>query len=770
MKQFIVTLGLFFICTLGVMAQVKISGKIVDAQTDKALEFVNVALYLNDSTYLSGRMTDDSGVFEFENVAFGNYNICATFLGYNETKTQRYFIDKNTNIGDIQLHPKEVELNEVAITASQVVYKADRQIIVPNANQIKASNNGLKLLENLQLPRIEIDPMTKAVKMMNEKEVQLRINGVLVTKDEILSLNPADIIRIEYHDDPGMRYGEVGAVIDFVTRVRESGGSLMLNLGEGITGIDFAEDVFAAKVNHKKSEFGINAYWHRRDIKWTRENIETYNFPNSQLIRSEKGKETRFRENNLNLSLNYTLYDTDKYLFNARFRNRNDDTPHSFDDRNSIITSSDGSEPLEVVNHSTWKSNAPSLDLYFQKNLKKDQLLILNVVGTYIDSKSSRLYTEQKKDEILTDIYSNIEGKKYSLIAEGIYEKNIKNNKISAGVRHTQSYTNNIYKGNIASDVSMNTAETYAFAEFQSKVNKFNYSLGLGMMRTYNSQAGKSNQKYIFRPKIKLSYNINSNLFLRYSGYVSGYAPSLSDLNNVEQLMDSLQIQRGNPDLKTVTFYTNELTFGFNKGIFRGELQAVYSYDHKPIMDQVVFENNKFVHSKANQKGFHRISVYGSLNTKIWKDYVVLSVRPMFRRYISNGNNYSHTYSTWRIAADLMFNYKGWNLAVNAQSRWNNFWGETESRGERMSMIMVGYTAPKWALGIWTANPFSKSYYTDSRNRSELTPKYSKVYTDDLGAGKLFVLNFTLNLDFGRKYKAASKRLNNDDSDAGILK
>jgi hypothetical protein len=31
------------------------------------------------------------------------------------------------------------------------------------------------------------------------------------------------------------------------------------------------------------------------------------------------------------------------------------------------------------------------------------------------------------------------------------------------------------------------------------------------------------------------------------------------------------------------------------------------------------------------------------------------------------------------------------------------------------------------------------------------------------------MVNFTLNLNFGRQYKAANKRLNNDDTDAGIM-
>lgn len=768
MIRFTFFLILSAIC-LSSIAQIKISGRIIDAKTNEALEYVNVSLLKNDSTFVKGVETDDKGVFAFNGVTSGDYNLCAVYMGYNKSYTAITNTKKNLELGDVLLYTSDIALGEVTINGNSVVYKADRQLIIPNEEQIKASNTGLKLLENLHLPRIEINPLTKAVTMTGNKEVQLRMNGRQVTKEEIMSINPSDIVRIEYHDDPGMRYGDAGAVIDFITRVKESGGNIMADIREGI-GLDWAEDNFSAKYNHKKSEFSVGGYWSRRDIEWTRENVETFNFPSSQLIRTEKGEATRYKERNLNLSLNYALHETDSYLFNVRFRNKNDDTPNAFDDRKSTIYSSDGSNPLDVVNHSTWKSNSPSLDLYFQKNLKNDQLIVFNVVGTYIDSKSTRSYTENQNSNLLTDIYSNIEGDKYSLITEGIYEKGIGKSKISTGVKHTQSYTNNKYMGNVSSNVSMNTAETYAFAEYQLKQGKFNYALGLGMMRTYNSQGGSSNEKYIFRPKIRISYNPNNHIYLRYTAQTSGYAPSLSDLNNVEQEMDSLQIQRGNPNLRTVVYYNTDLTFGFNKWIFSGELRVGYNYDRKPIMEQIVFENDKFIHTKANQKGFHRISVFGSLKTKLWGDHLVLGIYPTFRRYISEGNNYSHNYNMWRVNGSLNFNYNGWFASVDVYSRWNNFWGETLSRGERGHMVGAGYNAKKWTLGVFTFNPFSKNYFQESFNRSALTPKYSKVYSDDLGQGRLIAINLSINLNFGRQFNSGNKRLNNDDSDAGIMK
>ena len=80
-----------------------------------------------------------------------------------------------------------------------------------------------------------------------------------------------------------------------------------------------------------------------------------------------------------------------------------------------------------------------------------------------------------------------------------------------------------------------------------SKVGKLVYTMGSGVMRTYNSQGDVSQSKIIFRPTLKLSYNLTKNLLVRYTGYISGYSPSLSDMNDVSQNIDNYQVRRGNP-------------------------------------------------------------------------------------------------------------------------------------------------------------------------------------------------------------------------------
>ncbi|MBB4035891.1 hypothetical protein GGR21_001786 [Dysgonomonas hofstadii] len=752
------------------VAQVKVSGKIIDTDTKEIVEFANIALLNQDSTFVAGASSDTKGLFAFNCIPNGNYILSATFVGYGKKYMPVDCTAKDAELGNIGLSPSDIALQDVTVTANSVIQKPDRKVIIPSDAQIKASNSGVTLLRNLQLSRVVVNPINNTITVPSGEAVQLRINGVEVTMQEVVALQPQDIIRIEYHDEPGMRYGNALAVIDYITHRKESGGSLSANLGNVFFDrMDWGENFVSAKVNHKKSEFGINAYWSRRGIKWTRENKETFNMPDKTLERVEDGQPTRFENDRLNLALNYSLQETDKYMFNAVLRYNYEDTPKEFSDRTSMIHASDSDDPLQISDHSTWRGKTPSLDLYYQRNLKNDQLLIFNIVGTYIDSRSTRLYQEINEENDLS-IYSSVLGDKYSLIAEGIYEKSFKSGKLSAGLKHTQSYTKNKYEGDVATDIGLNFAETYAFVEYQLRKNKFNYTFGLGAMRSYNSQGGNSNEKYIFRPTLKASYNINDNAYIRYNGYMSGYSPSLSDLNNVQQDIDALQVRRGNPDLNTVWFLSNTINAGFNKGMFGAEFYARYSYDHKPVMEQITFDSNinKFIRTNVNHKAFHRINAELALKFKPLKDHITLTVAPGLNRYISEGNDYTHTYNNWRVRASLNANYKNWMFNAEWHPRWNWYWGETLNLGEEIHVISAGYNAQKWSLSLVMFNPFTDNYTQGSRNQSKLVPNISDVYTNNLR--QVLMVNFTLNLNFGRQYKAGNKRLNNDDSDAGIMK
>ena len=97
------------------------------------------------------------------------------------------------------LDSQAIELNTVTVSADPVIRKIDRQIITPNEQQRRASTNGINLIIALNLPRISVSTLNNTINIDGQDAVQLRINGVEVTTEEVLALNPHNISRVEYY-------------------------------------------------------------------------------------------------------------------------------------------------------------------------------------------------------------------------------------------------------------------------------------------------------------------------------------------------------------------------------------------------------------------------------------------------------------------------------------------------------------------------------------------------------------------------------------------
>jgi hypothetical protein len=259
---------------------------------------------------------------------------------------------------------------------------------------------------------------------------------------------------------------------------------------------------------------------------------------------------------------------------------------------------------------------------------------------------------------------------------------------------------------------------------------------------------------------------------LKYKGYTSGYQPSLAQMSDVSQQMDKYQIRQGNPNLKPVMFVANELNLTWQSKYVSLDVWAKYSYDHKPIMDesveQIINGMPMVVRTYANQRGFHRLNVSPSVQVRLVQNRLMFTVAPFANYFVSQGNSYTHTHFNPGVRASVMGMYNGWVFHADVTTRYNNLWGETLEYGEFYHTISVGYNAEKWGFRVMMMNPFSvKGYSTDVRDLSAIAPNTMHAEMKDFH--QTLILNFHCNLDFGTRRSDAGKRINNEDTDNGIL-
>ena len=749
--------------------KIEIKGTVCDA-AKQAIEYANVVLQTIDSTFVNGVTTNPEGQFEFKSTDEGDYQLVISSMGYNTAYITLNGIKRHTDLGSIVLDSTSIALEGVTITGSSQINRADRKLVFPSAMQLKASTNGVNLLQELMLPRILVNPMNNSIGLSGGGELQLRINGVKAEADEIKALRPADIIRIEYHDNPGLRYGNAEVVLDYIVRRPETGGSFGTELMQGLNA-GWGNYNLYGKVNHKKSEFGFSYFMGPRNFNGSyRDNEEVFHLSDGKSLRRlELGEPSKLTLLQQNMNVSYSLQASDKSFFSTTFRMYANDQPH-WDYKGMLYNTNNETDRIHMKDYTDRNYMTPSLDLYYQHNLKNQQTLVFNLVGTYQRDRTNRLYQESFEEEILTDINNYTLGNKYSVIAEAIYEKQFaKGQALSFGINHTQSHANNEYRNGHTFETNMNQGNSYLFSEYRGTINKLNYRLGLAMTRFYYSQSGKeqSTENYSFNPSLVLNYTISDNSFLRWKGNIYNASPSLGDLSAVEQAVDSFQIRRGNPNLKSYMCYFTELTYEWKKGIFYTNLWAAYDYRPNAIMDEKIQEGNKIVQTWNNQKDWQKVS--GRLMFRVGPihDILQLSLTSGVNHYMSHGNEYSHTYTNWFCEAQASVNYKKFSLFWQINTNWNNFWGETLSGGENIQILGMYYKHKDLRLGLGAFNPFTNDYKVQSENWNKFASNKSKNYIKE--SSRLFTVSVSYNFSFGRTFKTAQRKVNNSDNDSGVM-
>jgi len=234
MRQLIMLISMLLVQGMA-MASNRIGGVVLDDNDASPLIGATVVLSDEMGKQVMGVTTDARGRFLMKEVEAGSYVLQCSYVGYESFTMKLTSFNKNIDLGEIRLKSSSALLDEVVVKGEKVIQKIDRQLVMPTETQKKASTNGVSLLQHLQFSGLTVNPMTKSIATNDGEAVQLRINGVQATHEEVVALRPEDVVRVEYHEQPGLRYGGAAAVIDYIVKRKESGGNVSADLTNGVS-------------------------------------------------------------------------------------------------------------------------------------------------------------------------------------------------------------------------------------------------------------------------------------------------------------------------------------------------------------------------------------------------------------------------------------------------------------------------------------------------------------------------------------------------------
>lgn len=672
-------------------------------------------------------------------------------------------------------------LGEVTVNGMRVINKVDRQVLLPTSTMKKHSSNGYDLLNKMTLNGIITNPERQEIRSLRGGGVQVRINDIKANPQDITALRPDEVVRVEYIDNPGVRYsdGSIDAVINFVVKRRYAGYVGGLGTMQAFTtGFNNSNAYF--KYNYKKSEFCIYYNFSYRGYDERKVDSEnTYFFPDgTQRQRQYLGYNTDFMYTTNTVQLGYNLAEPDKYTLNVSlYYNQNNTPKYGYNQLAKETSMPD----LYIYNKKSKKMYIPSLDIYWSLNLPKKQNITANVVGTYIGTDYNNLsrnylFSQSPEQSMQADPVNDYSysttGRKYSLISEAIYTKNFNREVFSAGGEYTVSHTDNAYKGAVNTDAVLNSNNLYLFAQLQGKLGVFNYQVGLGANYLAIHQGDIGFNKWTLRPQLSLSTKITDNLFVRYSGRMSQLSPSLSQLSDVRNQSDELNASDGNTGLKPYTGYSNSLTVSWTRPLFNFQLYGSWYYAPDIIMTSYIPELQDdgtylLISKPENQKSFSRKSLAAYFTLHAIRDILDISLYGDYSNYSSRGLAYSHNYDAWRWGGSANLMLGRWNVSASFYTAPKSYFAESMGKGENQSNLSVSYKYKdlKVGLGVLLLG-YPQGYDYVGKTDSKYLQSTSHTYIKDNGNMVYFTLSY--NFSHGRKYQTERKKLHNSDNDNGI--
>ncbi len=657
----------------------------------------------------------------------------------------------------------EQSLQEIVIEAPKVIHKADMDVYHPSKSAVENSKNGMQLLDNLMIPALTVSDALGTVQASGES-VQLRINGRESTVDQVRALLPETVRRVEWIDNPGLRYGGASYVLNFIVANPTAGGSLQAS-GRQALNTAWGFYMADAKFNSGRSQWEAGANFKLTNkIKTHRDYTETFTYPDgSSLTRNEDSRGGSMDNSMGNAWASYSYIKPDTTVFMAELG-----WNQGFTDKflyRGLLSLSDGSPDILLTDSHGDKGSTPSLSLYWQQSLPRKQTLIVSFNGSFYFGRTYSDYIERHGDATspITDIHTNIRDRNQAYAVEADYIKNWANARFTAGVNYSANRNRSQYMNLDGQIFHQRQDRVYLFAEYFRRMGKWTATVGMGVQYTdfLFRESDRGNHSWSPRPQATLTYSPgrNHNLRLSFTSWQS--TPSLSETNVVPQQLDGFQWRVGNQNLKTASSYMLTLRYSFNlprvNGMFG--IRAFTSPD--AITPLLRWEGDRLLTTYENSRGLQNLSFFIAPQIEIIPGWLEASGYVQYRMERMRGAGYSLRHNCWSGNASVRLMHWGFVLTGQYMRSERDLWGEKISWGEDLNVIDLSYNWKSWQFGAGVIMPFGK-YDQGSKSLSKWNRNEQHQRLDM----RMMFVSVSYNLQWGRQRRGAEKLIDvNADAD-----
>ncbi|PXX25005.1 TonB-dependent receptor domain-containing protein [Arenibacter sp. ARW7G5Y1] len=227
---FLLTLTTYAQGGQGPQEPIKITGTVLDQETDQPLEYATLVLQsVRNPEKVTGGITDVNGRFEVE-TSPGNYNISVEYISYKSYKLNNQSLRSSTDLGVIRLSLDVAQLAEVEVVGERttVELRLDKKVYNVGSDLTVKGGSVTDVLSNV--PSVSVD-VEGNISLRGNESVRILINGkpsaLSGLSPEALQQLPSDAIeKVEVITNPSARYDAEGTagILNIILKQSKTAG------------------------------------------------------------------------------------------------------------------------------------------------------------------------------------------------------------------------------------------------------------------------------------------------------------------------------------------------------------------------------------------------------------------------------------------------------------------------------------------------------------------------------------------------------------------
>ncbi|MEP3210304.1 MAG: TonB-dependent receptor [Maribacter sp.] len=564
---------------------ITITGTVLDQETNEPLEYATLVLQsLRDSTKITGGITNAEGKFAVETMP-GRYDVSVEYISFTSYQLKAQVFRSTTDLGTIKLAPDVAQLEGVEVIAEKttVEIRLDKKIYNVGKDLTVSGGTVSDVLDNV--PSVSVD-VEGNVQLRGNDDVRILIDGkpsaiTGLNSTEALQQLPAESIeKVEVITSPSARYDAEGSggIINIVLRrskLQGMNGALTANIG------DPARFGLNGNLNYRTGDINIftnTGYNYRNSPGNTFNNTNFFdqdgNFTNSI---TEDGTRERLRKGiNTNFGVEWYVNETASITQSIFIRSSDNssETTNNFSQLDTDLNGTSGFRfDAETEDDNTFQysfnydkkfnDSGHKLTYAFQYETSEEVEASL-IQQNGFDSETVRTAEDQRRVFMQADYVLPIgENHQFELGYRGDFNRL----ETDYDVVFIQPTIDELGITNPSNVLDFKETINAVYAQFGSKIKKFNYLAGLRYEATRliinlveRSDFNRNNFDGFF-PTLNLNYEITEkqSLSLGYNRRLR--RPRSFFLNPFPSRSSPTNLFQGNPNL--TPSFSNQVDFGY---------------------------------------------------------------------------------------------------------------------------------------------------------------------------------------------------------------